>query len=150
VRAVTYIVARCGVQMGVVARYRPGRSKIPGGGTTIPLELRVEHASQEDGPAEGGPTHQRVRNPSVSHSGTGWWSPPVILPHALVGKRAQVGRDPWRPTGEGLGLAEKGVGPGNSTQEHGWVFYFFCFFVSRFQTIQNSNLNVVSRFSNQF
>lgn len=108
-------------------RCRLDWSEIPGG-TPILLELRVEHASQEDGPAEGGPTRQRVRNPSASHSGTGWWSPPVILPHASVGKRAQVGRDPWRPTGEGLGLAEKGVGPGNSTQEHGWVFYFFFFF----------------------
>jgi hypothetical protein len=70
------------------------RPEIPGSGIATPLELCVEYTSQEDGPAEGGPTCQRVRNPNASHGGTGRWSPPVIHPRSSVEKRAQVGRDP--------------------------------------------------------
>jgi hypothetical protein len=70
------------------------RPEIPGGGIATPSELCVEYTSQEDGPAEGGPTGQRGRNPNASHGGTRRWSPPIIHPLASVEKRAQVGRDP--------------------------------------------------------
>jgi hypothetical protein len=93
-RVVTYIAARCGIQTGVVHACWPNQSEIPGSSIATLLELRVEYTSQEDGPVEGGPTHQRIRNPSVSHGGTGRWSPHIIHPRASVEKRAQVGRDP--------------------------------------------------------
>jgi hypothetical protein len=85
--------------MGVVHACWPDRSEIPGSGIATPLELRVEYTSQEDGPVEGGPTHQRACHMVGLGGGAHTSSTPV---HQWRSERKWAVIPFWRPnTGVG-------------------------------------------------